>query len=153
MQQLQFLEMKNVILLLCSIALVSFTDWENDFEKAKEKAREKHELILLNFSGSDWCGPCIRMKKEVFADASFSKMADANLVLFNADFPRNKKNKLSTTQIKQNEGLAEMYNPEGKFPFTVLIKPDGKIVRSWDGLPGDAIQFTKEIKVLCDANK
>ena len=133
---------------------MSLAGWETDFEKAKQIARAKHELILLNFSGSDWCGPCLRMKNEIFGSKAFSEMADSNLVLVNADFPRNKKNQLSKQLIKQNESLADKYNPEGKFPFTVLLNADGKLIRSWDGLPENkAGQFTKEIKSFCDANK
>lgn len=146
--------MKNFLVLLCCIALLSFTVWETDFEKARQLAKEKHTLILLNFSGSDWCGPCIRMRKEIFESPAFSSMADASLVLVNADFPRNKKNKLSEQAKKQNELLADKYNPEGKFPFTLLINPDGKIIKAWDGLPeNNAGQFTRQIKNICDANK
>lgn len=145
--------MKLLFLLACSLVLLSFTTWEPDFEKAKQVAKEKHELILLNFSGSDWCAPCIRMKKEVFENSNFSAMADANLVMVNADFPRNKKNKLADKIKKQNESLADKYNPEGKFPYTVLITPEGKVVSSWDGLPDNAEKFTAQVKKFCDANK
>jgi thioredoxin-related protein len=146
--------MKNLLIIIFSVAAMSFTGWETDFEKAKQKAKEKHELILLNFSGSDWCGPCMRMKKEVFEDKPFSTMADANLVLVNADFPRSKKNQLSEQIRKQNELLADKYDPEGKFPFTLLLNPDGKILKTWDGLPDEnADQFIKQIKAICDANK
>ncbi len=68
-------------------ASMSFTIWQPDFETAKQKAKEKHELILLNFSGSDWCGPCMRMRKEIFENEQFYKMADTTLILVNADFP------------------------------------------------------------------
>ncbi|MBS1733393.1 MAG: thioredoxin family protein, partial [Bacteroidetes bacterium] len=73
---------------------MSFTIWQPDFETAKKLAKEKHQLILLNFSGSDWCGPCIRMHREIFGNDEFIKMADSSLIMVNADFPRMKKNKL-----------------------------------------------------------
>jgi len=146
--------MKNLLIIIFSLATMSFISWETDFEKAKQTAKEKHQFILLNFSGSDWCGPCIRMKKEVFEDKSFSKMADEKLVLVNADFPRSKKNQLSSQTRKQNELLADKYDPEGKFPFTLLLDPDGRILKTWDGLPDEnAGQFIKQIKDICDANK
>ncbi len=133
---------------------MSFSGWQTDFEKAKQIAREKHQLILLNFSGSDWCGPCIRMHKEIFGDTKFTAMADANLVLVNADFPRNKKNQPEKLIKKQNEALAEKYNPEGKFPFTVLLDANGKVLRSWDGLPDVSDpQFASQIKSICDTYK
>jgi thioredoxin-related protein len=146
--------MKKFITILLCFAAMSFTTWQPDFEKAKQVATEKHQLILLNFSGSDWCGPCIRMRKEIFESKSFSKMADTTLILVNADFPRNKKNQLDKLIKKQNESLADKYNPEGKFPFTLLIDATGKIIKTWDGLPaGNAEQFTRQVKNICNANK
>ena len=81
-------------------------------------------------------------------------MADSTLVFFNADFPRNKKNQLDKNTIKQNETLADKYNPDGNFPFTVLINPEGKVIKSWVGLPNmDVASFTQQVKTVCDANK
>jgi peroxiredoxin len=57
--------------------------------------------------------------------------------LVRADFPRMKKNQLSKEQTAYNEKLAEKYNPKGKFPLTVLINPDGKVITEWDGYPKD----------------
>jgi len=133
---------------------MSFTIWQSDFETAKQKAKEKHELILLNFSGSDWCGPCMRMRKEIFENEQFYKMADTTLILVNADFPRNKKNQLDKINKKQNEALADRYNPEGNFPFTVLLDANGKLIKSWNGLPNeDAAVFAKQVKSICDAHQ
>ena len=85
---------------------------------------------------------------------AFSKMADTSLILVNADFPRNKKNQLDKQVKKQNEALADKYNPDGKFPFTVLLDADGRILSSWDGLPKEnAEQFAKLVKTFCDARK
>ena len=146
--------MKTISVLLISLFSISFVTWQTDFGKAKEVAKEKHQLILLNFSGSDWCVPCIRMRKEIFDDATFSAMADAELVMVNADFPRMKKNQLPKVIKKQNDSLADKYNPEGKFPFTLLLDANGKIIHTWDGLPEkDGPKFAKEVKSICDANK
>jgi thioredoxin-related protein len=112
---------------------ISTAEWTTDFSKAKTEATEKSKYILLNFSGSDWCGPCMKLKKEVLDSEAFLKFAEDKLVLVRADFPRNKKNKLSPEQTKQNEALAEKYNNEGKFPLTVLINAEGKVVKTWDG--------------------
>lgn len=144
------------LLLLSIIALVlsSFTDWQQSFETARQIARKEHRLILLNFSGSDWCGPCIRMRKEIFESEAFISTADSLLVLVNADFPRNKKNQLSKSLQQQNDQLAEKYNPEGKFPFTLLIDENGKTVQSWEGLPRQsAKQFSDDIKAIVNARK
>lgn len=146
--------MKIMTLVICFFGATSFAKWQPDFEQAKQIAKAKHQLILINFSGSDWCGPCMRMRKEIFENETFAKMADTTLVLFNADFPRNKKNQLSKEQVKQNEQLADKYNRNGRFPFTVLIDTEGEIKKSWDGLPTEnAAQFTKLVKAICDGGK
>ena len=108
-------------------------EWTTDFSKAQTEANAKNKYILLNFSGSDWCGPCMKLKKEVLDSQDFLKFAETKLVLVRADFPRSKKNRLSPELTKNNENLAEKYNNEGKFPFTVLIDGGGNVVKSWDG--------------------
>ena len=146
--------MNKLFILALAFLLMSFNVWEPDFETAKQVAKEKHELILLNFSGSDWCGPCMRLKKEIFESDEFTKVADNSLVLVNADFPRNKKNQLDKNIQKQNDALADQYNPDGKFPFTLLLDQDGKIIKTWEGLPDQtAAEFAAQIKDVCDARK
>ena len=90
---------------------------------------------MLNFSGSDWCVPCINLRREIFESTSFKEFADNNLVLLNADFPRLKKNQLSKDQQKKNDQLADKYNPQGHFPYTLLLDAEGKVINAWDGLP------------------
>ena len=144
----------NKLLLLICITTMPFIQWQPNFETAKKIAKEKHAFILLNFSGSDWCGPCIRLKKEIFESEAFSKMADSSLIMVNADFPRNKKNQLDAQTKKQNDALADRYNPDGKFPLTLLLDADGKVIKTWDGLPGEnAQQFSDEVVNICYANK
>ena len=113
--------MKHFSINFLILSAIFFTGWETDFESAKQKAHKEHKYILLNFSGSDWCGPCIRMKDEIFETTEFKNYADSNLVLINADFPRAKKNQLAKEQQAKNDKLAEKYDPDGSFPFTVLI--------------------------------
>lgn len=146
--------MNKLLLLAFSITTMSFANWQTNFETAKKIAKEKHELILLNFSGSDWCGPCMRLRKEILDNEVFTKMADTHLVMVNADFPRNKKNQLDAQTRKQNDALADKYNPEGKFPFTLLLDEDGKVLKTWDGFPDEsAQQFSEEVENICYANK
>jgi thioredoxin-related protein len=146
--------MKKLLAIIICVSAMSFTKWEPNFDVAKKTATEKHQLILLNFSGSDWCGPCMRMRKEIFNSDVFSTMADTTLVMVNADFPRKKKNQLDKLVQQQNDALAEKYNPQGKFPYTVLLDAKGKIIKAWDGLPKDkAEQFAQQVKTICNANK
>jgi thioredoxin-related protein len=146
--------MKTLMLILFTSLFIPYTKWVGSFEDAKKIAIEKHQMILLNFSGSDWCGPCIRLRKEIFESAVFKEYSDSSIVLLNADFPRLKKNKLSKEQTKQNEALADKYNPKGKFPFTLLLNADGKILKAYDGFPDiSPEEFINEIKAVCNANK
>lgn len=146
--------MKKILFIISCFVAMSFVPWQPNFETAKQIAKDKHELILLNFSGSDWCGPCIRMRKEIFDNEAFLKMADSSLVLVNADFPRSKKNQLSGDAKKQNNALADKYNADGKFPLTLLLDADGNVLKSWDGFPDeDATQFTAEINNIRNGNK
>lgn len=123
--------------------------WMGNFSEAQKQAKATHKQILINFSGSDWCGPCIRLRKEILESESFEQYAAVNLLLVRADFPRQKKNQLPKEQIKLNESLAEVYNKDGKFPFTVLVDENGKVLKSWDGFPDESPQaFVSEIDKL-----
>jgi thioredoxin-related protein len=144
--------MKFLLLLLAFNTGISLPEWHTNFEKAREIAKENKELMMLNFSGSDWCGPCIRLRQEVFDNDAFKQLAGNSLILVNADFPRNKKNQLPDDLQRQNEALADKYNPQGKFPYTVILTPEGKVIRSWEGYPGsNSEQFIAQIKSVCDA--
>ncbi|KRD12119.1 thiol-disulfide isomerase [Flavobacterium sp. Root901] len=129
-------------------------NWEPDFNNAKKTAEQNHKLILLNFSGSDWCGPCIVLRKDYLENAVFTEMADKNLVLVNADFPRKKKNTGTPEQVKRNEALAEIYNKEGSFPLTLLLDAQGKVLKTWHGKPDAAPeQWVEEINAICESRK
>ena len=128
--------------------------WETDFTKAQQQARQEHKYMLLSFSGSDWCIPCIKLHKEVFESNDFASFAAENLVLVNADFPRLKKNNLPKEQEKKNEALADKYDKEGHFPYTVLLDEKGNVVKSWDGNPNlSPEQFISQLKTSIDARK
>ena len=126
--------------------------WKGNFNAAKTEAVQKHELILINFSGSDWCGPCVRLRKEILESATFENYALGHLVLVRADFPRQKKNQLSKEQTKLNEALADKYNAEGKFPYTLLVDENGKVLKTWDGFPNETPdQFVSDISSLSES--
>lgn len=146
------MEMK-LIIMIWLLAVLPI-QWEPDFNNAKKIAKEKNELILLNFSGSDWCGPCIVLRKNYLESQAFTDMAKENLVMVNADFPRKKSNIGTPGQVKRNEGLAEIYNKEGSFPLTLLLDSDGKVLKIWHGKPESTPeQWTAEIKAICDSKK
>ena len=123
--------------------------WLTNMDTALQQAKSEHKFILLNFSGSDWCGPCIRMHKEVFSTEGFQQVAERKLVMVKADFPRMKKNQLPASQQKTNEALAERYNPNGTFPLTLLLDENGKVISAWEGFySGGAAAFLAAIDQL-----
>lgn len=128
--------MKLLTGLILAAFLFSAPEWRHNLDEARQIAQKEHKFIMLNFSGSDWCGPCIRMHKEIFASDVFTNLAANKLVLVNADFPRLKRNQLSKNQQAINDALADKYNPNGKFPYTVLLDQDGNVIKDWEGFTG-----------------
>lgn len=131
------------------IALFSLTaNAQTRLETAQKQAKENHELILLNFSGSDWCIPCIKLHKNIIETEAFQKLITERVIVYlNADFPRNKKNQPTAAIKKENAALADKYNANGAFPYTLLLDENGKILKIWDGLPSEnALAFSNEIK-------
>ena len=97
--------------------------WETDLPNALAKARTEDKLVLLDFTGSDWCGWCIRFDKEVFATREFKDYADKNLVLVQLDFPHRKP---QSAELKEaNAELNKKYSIEG-YPTFVVLDKDGK---------------------------
>ena len=137
-----------ILIVICLLVALAPVEWLTDFNAAQEVAAKENKYILLNFSGSDWCAPCIKMKAEVFQSESFSSLAENHLILVRADFPRSKKHQLPKDQIKHNEALAERYNPSGKFPLTLLLDAKGKVIKEWDGYV-----FGSQDKFMSDLNK
>jgi thioredoxin-related protein len=139
--------LKVKLLFLLPVFIFSLANWHYNLDEAEKIAKENHKYILLNFSGSDWCGPCMRMQKEIFESEVFLKLADEQLILVNADFPRKRKNQLSAGQQKINDGMADKYNPQGKFPYTLLLNSEGRVIKSWEGLPEESAEiFTVTIR-------
>lgn len=143
--------MKLIVVFLFALLGASVT-WSGDFEAAKKEARAGHKLMVINFSGSDWCGPCIRLRKEILESSTFEHYASSHLVLVRADFPRQKKNQLDKAQVKRNEALADKYNPDGKFPYTLLVDENGKVLKDWDGYPNESAEkFVEQISQTANA--
>ena len=122
--------------------------WLTDLSAAQEQARTEKKLVLIDFTGSDWCGWCIKLNKDVFSKPEFIKYAKENLVLVEVDFPKRKQQ--SPDQKKANEALQNKYNVQG-FPTIIVIDANGKTVWSNEGyLSGgpkamiDAIESAKK---------
>ena len=130
---------RKVCLTLLLIGLTSgafaASGWETDYDKALAKAKAENKHVLLDFSGSDWCGPCIDLRKRVFSSKEFTAYAAKNLVLVEIDYPQRKKQ--SAELKKQNEELGHQYGIDEKgFPTIVLLDPAGKVIREFTGYDG-----------------
>lgn len=113
-------------LLLSSIT--SAQNWEPSYEAALLLAKETDRTLVLVFSGSDWCAPCIKLDKKIWQSDYFKKYAAENYVLYRADFPRKKKNGLSEERTQANGKLSDKFNPNGYFPLVVVIDSQERIL-------------------------
>lgn len=122
--------MKKIMLsvLLLTVAIGYSQEWKTNFEVTKTEATSQNKNILLVFSGSDWCGPCIKLDRDIWKSVEFMEFAKNNLILERADFPKKKQNQL-TPEIKElNQSLAEKYNKDGMFPLVVVLDKNGKVL-------------------------
>jgi protein disulfide-isomerase len=97
--------------------------WLTDYQQALTQAKQENKRVLIDFTGSDWCGWCIKFDKEVYSQQSFVDYADKNLVLLKLDFPQRKP--LPAAQREANDKLARQYQVSG-FPTTVVLDSAGK---------------------------
>jgi thioredoxin-related protein len=135
--------MKKIRLVPLACALLSFlvpalparaSGWSDNYKAALAEARTENKNVLLDFTGSDWCPWCIRLKKDVFDQPAFVEYADKNLLLVEVDFPQGKA--LAPEVKKQNDQLQEQFDVQG-FPTLVLLNPQGKVIKQQSGyIPG-----------------
>jgi protein disulfide-isomerase len=97
--------------------------WLTDLPKAQAQAKTDNKIVLLDFTGSDWCGWCMKFKKEVFDTPEFQEYAAKNVVLVEVDFPNKKAQ--SDDLKKANAELKKQYKITG-FPTLVVLDKDGK---------------------------
>lgn len=140
----------------CLLAACSFlttvvrgSDWQTDYEHALATAKAARKCVLLDFTGSDWCGPCIEMEKAVFSQPAFLNFAKANLVLVEIDYPRRKV--VSEKVKKQNQLLLHQYSiDKSGYPTVILLDPDGKILGQLEGYggeqPSDIIAWVEKLR-------
>ena len=97
--------------------------WLTDVPKAQAKAKAEKKMVMLDFTGSDWCGWCIKLNREVFSKPEFAKYAKDNLILVEVDFPRQKKQ--TEEQKKANQALQQKYQIQG-YPTIIVLDGEGK---------------------------
>ena len=124
--------------------------WGEDFSAACEEAKRDGKLVLLAFSGSDWCEWCIKMDKDIYSKPGFVSMAKRKFVLVSVDTPHNK-DILSPLAKKQNPELAKKYNIDG-YPSTIVVRPSGEEVKRFKGYRQDGVEgFLKELYEVAGA--
>jgi protein disulfide-isomerase len=128
----------------CSLALAG-DGWGEDFEAAKAAAAKDKKPILVDFTGSDWCGWCIKLDEEVFSKKEFKAYAKENLILLKLDFPHEKHQ--SSKIKKQNGELAKKYAVSG-YPSILLLDADGNQIGQTGYQDGGAAKYVEHLKEL-----
>ncbi|QSR88289.1 thioredoxin family protein [Methylacidiphilum caldifontis] len=119
--------------------------WLTNYTQALAEAKKENKMVLMNFTGSDWCPWCQKLDKEVFSTSEFKNYAQKNLVLLEVDFPQHKTQPAELK--KQNEDLANQYNVDS-FPTLVLLSPQGEEISSFGYMPGGPQPFIDKIEKL-----
>ncbi len=115
--------------------------WTDDLDKALEKAKTEKKSVLIEFTGSDWCPPCIAMRKNVFSKKEFVEAASKDFILVELDFPKG-----DPDLKKRNEPLAKKYKIEG-YPTVILLDSDGKeFTRFFASKYQETTDFLKHLK-------
>jgi protein disulfide-isomerase len=133
-------------LVLVSSTVFAAAGWGDDYEKGLAQAKAEKKLLVLDFTGSDWCGWCIKLDKEVFSKKEFKDYAKENLVLVEVDFPQSKPQ--SKALKAQNEKLQSKFGIKG-YPTIVVLNGDGKKVGELgyqEGGPGPFIAKLDALK-------
>jgi len=132
-------------------------NWLTDFDEARKIAEKENKIILAFFTGSDWCGWCIRLQKNVFAKPAFKEWANKNVVLLELDFPRRKQ--LPEKLKQQNYQLQQAFGVRG-YPTVWLFNAEFNTKTNQinlnpygsSGYPAAAIAGKEEIKFIADMN-
>jgi thioredoxin-related protein len=126
-----------ILLLSClAVAQVHAAEWLTDLPKALAKAKVENKLVLLHFTGSDWCPPCKELHTKVLSSKEFEEYADKHYVLVEVDFPR--RTKQPEALKKANVALADEFKIEG-YPTVILLDPDRKQVKNIVGYDGETV--------------
>ena len=137
------------LLLLATVTVRAELTWLSDLEEAKKVAKAEKKVILLLFTGSDWCGPCISLKKEVFDQNKFAAVTN-DFVLVALDYPRKTE---QSAQVKaKNRGLYATFGIDG-FPTIMLLDAEGApFARKVGHQEGDPVKYLAQLKGMRKAN-
>lgn len=133
------------VLALGASAAFGAEGWPTNYAKAKAQAKAENKLLLMDFTGSDWCPWCVKLNKEVFSQPQFKKYAADKLVLLDVDFPQTKPQPAALAQ--QNAKLQLQYKVE-QFPTIIVLNAQGKKVGEVDYHGGGPRAFLAELDKL-----
>ncbi|CAN5126201.1 hypothetical protein BH20VER2_BH20VER2_12960 [soil metagenome] len=119
--------------------------WLTDLPTAKAQAAESSKMVLINFTGSDWCPPCIMLKRQVFSHPEFAEYAERNLVLVEIDFPRGKAQPREL--VMANAQLQQEFAIDG-YPTIVVLDAAGKMLGQLGYMSGGPARFIGELEKL-----
>jgi protein disulfide-isomerase len=119
--------------------------WTTNYADALKQAKEQNRHVFVFFTGSDWCGWCMRLKEEILSTPQFQTYARDNLILVELDFPREKK--LSPALIAQNNSLAEKYGIRG-YPTVIILNSRGKEIDSLGYQEGGPQPFIERLRSM-----
>ena len=122
--------------------------WSHDFAASSKKAASEKKDMLVDFTGSDWCGWCIKLNKEGFSHDEFKDGVKDGYVLVEVDYPKDK-SKLSKETIAQNEGLKGKYSVRG-YPTILLMDGEGKPFAKTGYRPGGPSEYVTHLKELSE---
>lgn len=122
-------------------------NWLTDLSVVQAKAKEEGKPILMDFTGSDWCGWCIKLKKEVFSKPTFIDYANEHLILMTVDFPKRKQQEESLKD--QNNTLLDTYGVNS-FPTIILMDAEGKVLGETGYRRGGPESYVEHLKSLLD---
>lgn len=115
--------------------------WLTSWDEAVKQSKSTGKPILMDFTGSDWCGWCIKLKKEVFDTPEFATWAKKKVVLLEVDFPQSKEQ--SAALKKQNQMLSDKYQIEG-YPTIMFVDATGKVLGTYGYDEGGPKKWTAE---------
>jgi protein disulfide-isomerase len=128
-----------------SSAVFAAAGWEDNYDKAVAKAKTEKKMVLLDFTGSDWCGWCMKLDKEVLSKKEFKDYAKDNLVLVEVDFPQGKRQ--SKKLKEQNEKLKTEHGITG-FPTIIVLDAEGQKVGKLGYGEGGPEPFIAKLEAL-----
>ena len=134
-----------LLLAVSTSGIAAEAEWLTDYQAALNRAGTEHKLVLLDFTGSDWCGWCMKLKAEVFDQSEFAAFAKENLVLVEVDFPRGKQ--LSAEQRAANGSLARNFNIRS-YPTIILLDASGNKVGDAGYIPGGPKAFIEHLEKI-----